>query len=324
MDSLARRRDDHSRGFGIRRGGAVNAMSARTHVGWTSQVVRHAFISYVREDSQHVDRLQRRLEDAGVQVWRDTVNLWPGEDWRAKIRQAIEDDALVFIACFSVVSLARPKSYQNEELNLGIEQLRLRHPDDPWLIPVRFDECDIPDRDIGGGRTLRSIQCADLFGDQANEGITRLVSSVLRISAGAYQAAATVHAGPVAIPQFGTLEQISVPSSALQFSSAAPAEVKGDTKPLPAMTSEYLAAMAEPRNGHLPSSAGEVRGRHRKSRSGGSITSWTSAVIATVSYWTWALYATDSPELEYVAWRKPTESDLRAPRLHVAEGRAIT
>ena len=141
----------------------------------------HAFISYVREDSHHVDKLQRRLEEAGVRVWRDTADLWPGEDWRARIRRAINDNALAFIVCFSHASLARGKSYQNEELTLAIEQLRLRRPDDPWLFPVRFDDCDIPDRDIGGGRTLTSIQCADLFGDRSAEGVARLIAAVVRI-----------------------------------------------------------------------------------------------------------------------------------------------
>jgi hypothetical protein len=141
----------------------------------------HAFISYVREDSFQVDQLQRTLQAAGIPVWRDTADLWPGEDWRAKIRRAITDNALVFIVCFSHASLARGKSYQNEELALAIEQMRRRRPDDPWLIPVRFDECDIPERDIGGGRTLTSIQHADLFGDRSDEGAARLVAAVLRI-----------------------------------------------------------------------------------------------------------------------------------------------
>jgi len=86
------------------------------------------------------------------------------------IRRAITDDALVFIACFSHKSLARNKSYQNEELTVAIEQLRSRRPDVPWLIPVRFDDCEIPDYDIGPGRTLRSIHRADLFGRHAKEG----------------------------------------------------------------------------------------------------------------------------------------------------------
>ena len=150
-------------------------------VGAADTVRGHAFISYVREDSRHADRLQHRLEDAGIPVWRDTAKLWPGEDWRMMIRRAITDDALVFIACFSHKSLARKKSYQNEELALAIEQLRSRRPDLPWLIPVRFDDCEVPDYDVGPGRTLRSIHRADLFGRHAKEGATRLVAVVLRI-----------------------------------------------------------------------------------------------------------------------------------------------
>ena len=141
----------------------------------------HVFISYVRENSRDVDWLQRILESAGIRVWRDTADLWPGEDWRAKIRDAISNDALVFIACFSHRSVSRKVSYQNEELVLAIEQLRLRRPDKPWLIPVRFDDCQIPELDIGGGRTLTSIQRLDLFGPRASRGAKRLVGAVLRI-----------------------------------------------------------------------------------------------------------------------------------------------
>jgi hypothetical protein len=141
----------------------------------------HAFISYVRVDSLAVDGLQQALEAVGVQVWRDTTSLWPGEDWRAKIRAAITGGALAFIACFSRQSLALGKSYRNEELTLAIEQMRLRQPGAPWLIPVRLDECIIPDLDLGGGRTLSSIQRVDLFGDHRGEALSRLVTAVLRI-----------------------------------------------------------------------------------------------------------------------------------------------
>jgi hypothetical protein len=147
-----------------------------------SQELRgHVFISYVREDSADVDQLQQVLQTAGVRVWRDTADLWPGEDWRVKIRRAITDDALVFLACFSRRGLARKRSYQNEELALAIDQLRLRSPSEPWLIPVRFDDCEIPDIDIGGGRTLGSIQRADLFGERIDDGFARLSGAVLRI-----------------------------------------------------------------------------------------------------------------------------------------------
>ena len=150
-------------------------------MGESRELTGHVFISYVREDATHVDSLQRILTEAGIPVWRDTTDLQPGESWDRAIRHAITDNTLVFIACFSRRSLARTKSYQNEELLIAIEQLRLRRPDSQWFIPVRFDDCDIPNLDIGGGRTLSLIQGADLFGERMAADSARLVASVLRI-----------------------------------------------------------------------------------------------------------------------------------------------
>jgi len=89
-------------------------------------LVGHVFISYVRENAAAVKQLQLALESAGVRVWRDTADLWPGDVWREEIRNAIVSNSLVFIACFSRESIAREVSYQNEELVVAIEQLRLR------------------------------------------------------------------------------------------------------------------------------------------------------------------------------------------------------
>jgi TIR domain len=141
----------------------------------------HAFISYVHDDADRVDRLQQFLKDAGIRVWRDTDSLWPGDIWRDKIRQAITSDALVFLACFSTASVARTRTYQNDELLLAIEEFRQRPAGSRWLIPIRFDECEIPNVDIGGNLTLRSIHRADLFDDRFDEGARRLVASVQRI-----------------------------------------------------------------------------------------------------------------------------------------------
>jgi transcriptional regulator with XRE-family HTH domain len=160
----------------------------------------HAFISYVREDSDRIDQLQQALEAAGITVWRDTEALWPGEDWRVKIRQAITDDALVFVACYSHASLRRRSSYQNEELVLAIEQLRQHRPDDPFLIPVRLDDCEIPDLDLGGGRTLASIQRADLFGNRYSSELAKLIAAVSRILGRKANIATDTRASALSVP----------------------------------------------------------------------------------------------------------------------------
>lgn len=141
----------------------------------------HVFLSYVREDTDAVDRLQADLEAAGLRVWRDTEDLWPGDDWSMKIREAIQGDALVFLACFSTASAARNRTYQNEELVVAIEAFRQRRPDEPWLIPVRLDDCAITDREIGAGRMLSSLQRVDLFGEGSRRGMSRLVATILRL-----------------------------------------------------------------------------------------------------------------------------------------------
>lgn len=141
----------------------------------------HAFISYVREDADEVNRLQETLEAAGIRVWRDTEELWPGQDWKVEIRRAITANSLVFIACFSENSERRDVSYQNEELVLAAEQMRQRKPGVSWLIPARFSECGVPEFELGAGRMLGSIQRIDLFGKSREVGLARLVATVLRI-----------------------------------------------------------------------------------------------------------------------------------------------
>ena len=159
---------------------AIHHYTAAMERGTDSQR-GHAFISYVREDERRVDRLQKLLEANGVPVWRDTARLLPGEDWKKEIRQAIAADNLAFIACFSKNSETREKSHQRDELLLAIEQLRLRSPDRPYLIPVRFDDCPIPDWEIGRGQTLRSLQWVDFFGRQREANGEKLLEGVQHI-----------------------------------------------------------------------------------------------------------------------------------------------
>ena len=140
--------------------------------------MEHVFISYVREDGKRVDRLQRRLQAAGITAWRDTSSLWPGQDWRIEIREAIER-GVAFIACFSENTERRSSSYQNEELIFAVELMRRHPPGRVWLLPVRFADCRLPDFDLGLGRTLDSLQRVDLFhGPGWNAGITRLATAI--------------------------------------------------------------------------------------------------------------------------------------------------
>ncbi|WP_454149330.1 toll/interleukin-1 receptor domain-containing protein [Microbacterium lacticum] len=143
---------------------------------------KHVFLSYIREDKAHADDLQKVLEAAGFNVWRDKDKLFPGDNWALKIRQAIQGGSFIFLACFSTALSAREVSYQNEELVLAAAEYRLRPMDTSWLMTVRFDECSIPPVDLGMGRSLdRTIHRTDLFAERKTEEIARLVMAINRV-----------------------------------------------------------------------------------------------------------------------------------------------
>lgn len=141
----------------------------------TNDSDKHVFISYVREDSEQVDRLCDALERAGIPYWRDRNSLGPGDRWKRKIQEAIQSGSLVFLACFSTASVTRGKSYMNEELTIAVEEYRLRAPDRPWLVPVRLDDVEIPHRDLGAGASIGDINRSDLFGDDYGSNLVTLI-----------------------------------------------------------------------------------------------------------------------------------------------------
>lgn len=87
----------------------------------------HAFISYVRDNNEAIQKLSNRLEANGVKVWLDRNEIKPGFRWEKAIKDAIQEGAF-FIACFSKEYLQRSKTYMNEELTLAIEHSCLLKP----------------------------------------------------------------------------------------------------------------------------------------------------------------------------------------------------
>ena len=134
------------------------------------------FISYVKENTEIVDRLCQELKSHGIQVWLDRNDIDPGSFWEQAIRKAIHQGAF-FIACFSEEYNNRNKTYMNEELTIAIEELRQRPTDRIWFIPVKLNSCEIPDLVIGGGKTLRALQHVNLYEDW-NGSIQRIVKVV--------------------------------------------------------------------------------------------------------------------------------------------------
>ena len=138
--------------------------------------MQHVFISYIRENKVEVDRIHQELESLGIKIWRDLQDINPGERWKRQIRKAIREGAF-FIACFSKEYNKRDKTYMNEELTIAIDELRKRPTDRVWFIPIKLNECMIPDREIGGGETLNDLNHLKVYEDW-NAGIERIVKVI--------------------------------------------------------------------------------------------------------------------------------------------------
>lgn len=160
----------------------------------TAPVAKHVFISYVRQDEAAVDRLCDLLKAANIPYWRDRDSLGPGDSWQRVIRDAIRDGSAVFLACFSENQRAKEKSVMNDEIAIAVEEFRQRRPNKTWLIPVRFDDGDIDDWDLGAGRSLRGINYSDLFGHRYTTEAVKLITRIQDVFGGPTSDPATIQA----------------------------------------------------------------------------------------------------------------------------------
>jgi hypothetical protein len=151
-------------------------------------VATHVFVSYVRDDATHVDRICETLWAAGVDVWLDRDRIAPGMRWQDAIRHAVRQGAF-FMACFSKQYWNRPKTFMNTELGFAIGELSKMRHDQSWFIPVRLDDCEIPDRNIGPGETLCDLQYVDLFRDWP-DGMRRILATLTPFAPDAFNAKA--------------------------------------------------------------------------------------------------------------------------------------
>lgn len=128
------------------------------------------FISYASQDKPLVRELSSRLVGEGwIDTWQDEKNLLPGQDWRVKIEEAVEE-ADVVIICLSNQSVTK-EGHVQKELRYARE-IALEKPEDAvFLIPLRLDDCEVP-------RGLRFYQWVDYFGEQTEPSYKALVASL--------------------------------------------------------------------------------------------------------------------------------------------------
>jgi phosphoglycolate phosphatase-like HAD superfamily hydrolase len=104
------------------------------------------------------------LRDKGHEPWMDKRQLLPGQHWAIELRAAI-DSADVILVCLSRQSLAKT-GYVNKELKLILDAADLRPAGKIFIVPIRLDDCQIPD-------ALKHVHYLDWFASDAHEHLSR-------------------------------------------------------------------------------------------------------------------------------------------------------
>ncbi|CCI38253.1 SUMF1/EgtB/PvdO family nonheme iron enzyme [Microcystis aeruginosa] len=132
------------------------------------------FLAHASEDKPAVLALHERLKQAGYKPWLDKKDLIPGQNWRSVIPKAIADSQL-FIACLSQRSISK-QGFVQREFKIALNQYADRPPNSIYLIPLRLDECDIPDlRQEEYGLNLRDLHWLDYWEEDGFEQLERAI-----------------------------------------------------------------------------------------------------------------------------------------------------
>lgn len=117
------------------------------------------FLCYAREDFERVHALYLLLKRLGLRPWLDKYDIIGGELWQQAIERAVRK-ADFFIASFSNASV-RKTGFVQREYRLALDALAERPPAGIFVIPVRLDDCELPDLSYAGMR-LSDLQWVDL------------------------------------------------------------------------------------------------------------------------------------------------------------------
>lgn len=125
------------------------------------------FISYARENKKKAEELYQVFLKAGFRPWMDIKDLLPGEKWATSIQRAIRNSDF-FLALFSKDSIGK-RGFLQKEFRQALDIWQEMLEEDIYFIPVRLDECEIPDR-------FREFQWLDLITEDDLLKLTNTIS----------------------------------------------------------------------------------------------------------------------------------------------------
>lgn len=130
----------------------------------------NVFLCHSENDKLVVQELFARLVKEGFEPWMESESIYPGEDRELAIEKAMSSCDIILL-CISKFTLSAEGTVQ-KRMRRAIDIQAEKLPGSIFLIPVRLEDCKIPDY-----MQLHKIQSADYF---SLSGIDKLVESLLK------------------------------------------------------------------------------------------------------------------------------------------------
>ncbi|MBC7877015.1 MAG: toll/interleukin-1 receptor domain-containing protein [Anaerolineales bacterium] len=119
------------------------------------------FLCYAKENSPDVREFRERLKaEDWVDPWFDEEDILPGQMWEASVTEAVYNCHAVIIFLSSIA--VRTEGFFHKELKLALDAAAEKPDGTIFIIPIRLDVCDVPDR-------LQPYQYVDYFGDKEHK-----------------------------------------------------------------------------------------------------------------------------------------------------------
>ena len=132
---------------------------------------KQVFLCHSSGDKVAVRDLWARLRSDGHVPWLDEQELLPGQDWQLEIRKAVRASQIVLV-CLSKASINK-SGYVQKELRFALDVADEQPEGTIFLIPVRLEECEVPDR-------LARWQWVDIYQPGGYERLLRTLETTPR------------------------------------------------------------------------------------------------------------------------------------------------
>lgn len=118
------------------------------------------FLCHAQEDKKYVDHVYSVFGESGLDPWYDKAKLVVGDNWESEILKAIKESDF-FVIFLSAVSINK-RGFIHREVRAAVKEYQNRPSGMVYFIPVRLDNCQVPEIRLDTNTVLSDFQWKDL------------------------------------------------------------------------------------------------------------------------------------------------------------------